>query len=190
MKMIRYILHRTFSPALLVALLALLLVGTSTAVAAALVTSRTIKDDTIRSRDIHDSTIQGRDVKDGSLGAADLAATAKGVRAVATVFGDAGTNSCTIIALQSRDFSSCLRLGAGFYTLTLAPGVSTVGTFPMCSMGGNGGLSTIGPTTCDVGYDPGNPRAVRVRVNQSNLTANTHIGIDSVPTIPVVVALP
>jgi hypothetical protein len=188
--MIRYVLHRTFSPAVLVALLALTLVGTTTAVAAVVVTSRTIQDNTIRSRDIRDSTIQGRDVKNGSLGASDLAATAKGARAVATVFGDAGTNSCTIIASQSRNFTSCLRLGAGFYTLTLASGVSTDGTFPMCSSGGNGGLSTIGPTTCDVGYDPGNVRAVRVRVSQSNLTTNMLTGVDSVPTIPVVVSLP
>jgi hypothetical protein len=59
-------------PAMIVALGALVMSTGGTVTAAALITSRNIKDNTIRSVDIRDATIKSRDVYNGSLTGADL----------------------------------------------------------------------------------------------------------------------
>lgn len=64
--------RRLPSPAMLVALGALVMSTGGTVTAAALITSANIKDNTIRSVDIRDEAIKGRDVYNGSLTGADL----------------------------------------------------------------------------------------------------------------------
>jgi hypothetical protein len=61
------------SPAMVVALVALVLGAGGTVTAAALITSAGIRDNTIGSVDLHDGTIEGRDVDDGALTGADVA---------------------------------------------------------------------------------------------------------------------
>jgi hypothetical protein len=60
------------SPAMIVALAALVMSTGGTVTAAALITSANIKDNTISSVDIRDETIKGRDVDNRSLTGADL----------------------------------------------------------------------------------------------------------------------
>ena len=55
------------SPAMVVALAALVLGAGGTATAGALITSRAIEDNTIRSADIRDETIGSRDIRNGAL---------------------------------------------------------------------------------------------------------------------------
>jgi hypothetical protein len=64
--------RRLPSPAMIVALGALVMSTGGTVTAAALITSANIKDNTIRSVDIRDETIRSRDVDNGSLTGADL----------------------------------------------------------------------------------------------------------------------
>jgi hypothetical protein len=64
--------RRLPSPAMIVALAALVMSTGGTVTAAALVTSANIKDNTIRSVDIRDETIKGRDVDNGTLTGADI----------------------------------------------------------------------------------------------------------------------
>jgi hypothetical protein len=61
------------SPALVVALVALVFAAGGTVTAGVLITSAEIQDNTIRSADIHDQTIKSRDVDDGSLSGVDVA---------------------------------------------------------------------------------------------------------------------
>jgi hypothetical protein len=64
--------RRLPSPAMIVALGALVISAGGTVTAAALITSANIKDNTIRSVDIRDETIKSRDVDNGSLIGADV----------------------------------------------------------------------------------------------------------------------
>jgi hypothetical protein len=69
----RTLLRRRPSPAMIVALVALVVASASTAVAATVITSsRDIKDGVILSRDIHRNTINGDRIQDGSLGVVDF----------------------------------------------------------------------------------------------------------------------
>jgi hypothetical protein len=60
------------SPAMIVALGALVMSTGGTVTAAALITSANVKDNTLRSVDIHDETIRSRDVDNASLTGADI----------------------------------------------------------------------------------------------------------------------
>lgn len=64
--------RRLPSPAMIVALGALVMSAGGTVTAAALITSANINDNTIRSVDIRDETIRSRDVDNGSLTGADI----------------------------------------------------------------------------------------------------------------------
>jgi hypothetical protein len=64
--------RRLPSPAMIVALGALVMSAGGTVTAAALITSANIKDNTIRSVDIRDEIIRSRDVDNGSLTGADI----------------------------------------------------------------------------------------------------------------------
>jgi hypothetical protein len=61
------------SPAMVVAVAALVLGAGGTATAGVLITSSEIKDDTIRGADIHDESIRSRDVDNGSVSGVDVA---------------------------------------------------------------------------------------------------------------------
>ncbi len=61
------------SPAMVMALGALVLSAGGTVTARVLITSADIRDNTIRSADIHDQTIVSRDVGNGALGGVDVA---------------------------------------------------------------------------------------------------------------------
>ncbi len=61
------------APAMVVALVALVLSAGGTVTAGVLITSADIRDNTIRSADIHDGAIKSRDVDNGSLSGADVA---------------------------------------------------------------------------------------------------------------------
>jgi hypothetical protein len=61
------------SPAMVVALAALVLSTGGTVTAGVLITSADIQDNTIRSADIHDETVRSRDVDNGTLNGVDVA---------------------------------------------------------------------------------------------------------------------
>ena len=61
------------TPALVVAVLALVVAMAGTSYAAAKITSAQIKNNTIKSKDIKDNEVAGKDVKDASLTGADIA---------------------------------------------------------------------------------------------------------------------
>jgi hypothetical protein len=61
------------SPAMVVALAALVLGAAGTATAGVLITTADLADNTIRSADIHDETIESRDVDNGALSGVDVA---------------------------------------------------------------------------------------------------------------------
>lgn len=171
-RLTRQLLH----PATLIALLALF-VATTGAAYALVITGAQIKN----------GSVTGADIKNHSLGAVDLAATAKGARAVATVWSD-GTH-CFIIGATSRGFSSCSRGNTGDYELTVAPGVSMAGTYPICSRGSNGGFNSLYQFSCDVGIpSPGHVRLRLIREDETGTGAPEPT--DSTQTIPYVVVLP
>lgn len=174
-------------PATLIAVLALF-IATSSAAYAIVITGKQIKNGTVTGADIKNGSLTGVDVRAGSLTAANLAPTAKGVRAVATVWSD-GTN-CFITAATSRGFTACSRGGLGDYTLTVSASVSLANTYPMCSRGSNGGFNTVYQFSCDVGY-PGTARQVRVRFARvDETTTGSPEAFDPSSTVPMVVAIP
>jgi hypothetical protein len=61
------------SPAMAIAVLALVLSTGGTVTAGVLITSADIRDNTIRSADLHDETINSRDIDNGALSGADVA---------------------------------------------------------------------------------------------------------------------
>lgn len=185
-----------FHPATLIAILALI-VASSSAAYAIVITGADIKDGSVTSVDIANKSLTGTDVKDGyltgtdiktgSIGSTDLAATAKGARAVAVVWGDG--SGCSIITANSRGFTGCSRGGVGDYTLTLNPAVSMANTYPICSRGSNGGFNTIYQFSCDVG--PSDATHVRLRLSRVPEDATTGPEEYDAPlAIPFVVVIP
>lgn len=185
-----------FHPATLISILALI-VASSSAAYAIVITGTQIKDGTVTTADIKNGSLTGTDVRDGyltgtdiktgSIGSTDLAATAKGARAVAVVWGNG--SGCTIITAKSRGFLGCSRGGTGDYTLTLNSSVSTANTHPICSRSSNGGFNTTYQFSCDVGLT--DSTHVRLRLGQVDETATAGpVAVDASETIPFVVVIP
>lgn len=174
----RSTLRRLAAP-LLAAVLVLSLTTGGVAVAKRLITGADIKNNSVIGKDLKNKSVKGK----------DLAPTAKGMRAVAAVWADG--SGCYLVPGTSRGITSCARVAEGFYNLTLSPGASTKNTYPICSLGSNGGFNTLYQATCSTGYNPADDRQLRVvmsRVPEKALTGPEHF--DPVATIPVVVALP
>lgn len=69
--------RRRVSPSMVVATISLIVAMAGTGVAAVLVTSSQIKDNTIQSQDIRDGTLRSVDYKDGSVTANDLSSSVR-----------------------------------------------------------------------------------------------------------------
>jgi hypothetical protein len=119
----RSLLRRRPSPAMIVALVALVVGGTSTAVAATVITSsRDIKDGVILSRDIHRNTINGDRIQDGSLGTVDFGAGtrealrgprgSRGERGPAGPRGRRGATGSTVLSVLDYN-TARISLGPG-----------------------------------------------------------------------------
>jgi hypothetical protein len=96
--------RRLPSPAMIVALAALVMSAGGTVTAAALITSANVKDNTIRSVDIRDETIRSRDVDNRSLTGADIqnrSLTGADVRN--SSLGGADINESTLAKVPAAD---------------------------------------------------------------------------------------
>ena len=190
-RMTRQLLH----PATLIAVLALLIATSGTAYAI-VITGKQIKDGTVTTADIRngsltgtdikDSSLAGADIKNGSIGSSDLAATAKGARAIAAVGKSFSDATCVVVADSARGVSGCTRGGTGDYTVTLTSSAILAGSYPICSIGNNGGSSSSSDTCSVYKVD-----ATHVRIRTyAHVGGNPVAASEMSPTVPVVVVIP
>lgn len=175
-------------PATIIAIFALLVAGSTGAYAATVITGANIKDGTVTGADLKTGSVPGTDIKDLSVGLGDLAPSARGARAVAAVWGDA--SGCTIIADRSRGFTSCVRTAAGSFRVTFAASVVKAGSYPGCSMGDNGGFSTVAISTCTAGWSAADSQAVVVHSYSLDPEGTAPVLEDPTVNVPLMVFIP
>lgn len=160
--------------------------GGGTAVAATLITSAQIKDNTIRTVDVRNNTLKSADVKDGSLTGtdvgngkltgADIADGSLSNSDVGVLFAQVNANAT--VANSSGGVTALQPFGAGTYEIDFGRDISDCAFVGTVGEAGAGGTSGVVDTATD---RLGNPEAVYLQ------TSNVAGGVVNKPFQLVVV---